>query len=546
MAENKIEKICNQYLSSAAPTFSKLADFYISNRTCYSTVPPPVDEKRDGKWHYSTCPNCKNARVNQTNKKKKDGVKRKEPEDSSHVSSSSQGDALRQTQQQQQQQIQQLLFLFAQHQQLQLQQQQRAPQPPAFVAPQPRSLPQHRGGAQMHPPPPRQAPPPQSSSRPAATAAPAAPASTAVPRSPSTVAAVAPSTPSVSLPSPQLPAAAPAPAINTLQVYVKAEREISRNVVLFRGQSTSRTSGSSASSYANAFSQASARVQGIVLGIDDARIRASTSSSQGTKLGTVFEMTDVPNSYLLLGESKGEAKSGGFGECTASEFIIFEKKASSGYKVTKHIWMLKRPRSLEYPLRHEATMLFYANGVQAELQKQRTTSFYHPTLDSNMCALPYVVPIFHYLPSNVSSTSSAATTDGILEEAYDSSLRTLLVDDLKTDVDKLKVITRLAAVLRFFSVQCTCVRGSGPLCVSVLYPLCIHCVSISVSMFIYIALYVLYIFLYVEIEINRRVRLLIKVLTYSKCVQHTPAFFRRSAGPRRFSRRTSPRQIWGG
>jgi hypothetical protein len=108
MAENKIEKICNQYLSSAAPTFSKLADFYISNRTCYSTVPSPVDEKRDGKWHYSTCPNCKNARVNQTNKKKKDGVKRKEPEDSSHVSSSSQGDALRQTQQQQQQQIQQL------------------------------------------------------------------------------------------------------------------------------------------------------------------------------------------------------------------------------------------------------------------------------------------------------------------------------------------------------------------------------------------------------------------------------------------------------
>ena len=335
----------------------------------------------------------------------------------------------------------------------------------------------------MHPPPPRQAPPPQSSSRPAATAA---PASTAVPRSPSAVAAVAPSTPSVSLPSPQLPAAAPAPAINTLQVYVKAEREISRNVVLFRGQSTSRTSGSSASSYANAFSQASARVQGIVLGIDDARIRASTSSSQGTKLGTVFEMTDVPNSYLLLGESKGEAKSGGFGECTASEVIIFEKKASSGYKVTKHIWMLKRPRSLEYPLRHEATMLFYANGVQAELQKQRTTSFHHPTLDSNMCALPYVVPIFHYLPSNVSSTSSAATTDGILEEAYDSSLRTLLVDDLKTDVDKLKVITRLAAVLRFFSVQCTCVYMVA---IHFVYPFCIHYVSIMYP-FLYPCLFI--------------------------------------------------------
>lgn len=51
MAEKKNEKVCGHFLSSNAPTFSNLGDFYAADRTCYSTVPPPVDERRDGKWH---------------------------------------------------------------------------------------------------------------------------------------------------------------------------------------------------------------------------------------------------------------------------------------------------------------------------------------------------------------------------------------------------------------------------------------------------------------------------------------------------------------
>ena len=128
MAESKKQLVgCNQFLSTAAPTFSKLADFFAPNRTCYSTVSPPADEGRDGVWNYNTCPNCRNARVYQSRSKKKDSLKRKEPDGGPLASSSDQSDVLRQFQQQQQQ----FLLLFAQQQQqLQLLQQQQSVQSP--------------------------------------------------------------------------------------------------------------------------------------------------------------------------------------------------------------------------------------------------------------------------------------------------------------------------------------------------------------------------------------------------------------------------------
>ena len=67
-----VERVCSQYDAAVAPTYSKLADFYIFGRTCYSSPSPIADDLREGKWSYNTCPNCQNARVKQTKQKKKE------------------------------------------------------------------------------------------------------------------------------------------------------------------------------------------------------------------------------------------------------------------------------------------------------------------------------------------------------------------------------------------------------------------------------------------------------------------------------------------
>jgi hypothetical protein len=136
MAESKIEKVCKQFLPSNAPTFSKVANFYAPFRTCYSTVPPPSDEKRDGKWNNRTCPNCQYSRTCESRSKKKESLKRKEPADGPSSSSISQNVLLHHLQQQQQQQQQLLLVIAQLQQQQQLQHQQFAyprPKPVKYV-----------------------------------------------------------------------------------------------------------------------------------------------------------------------------------------------------------------------------------------------------------------------------------------------------------------------------------------------------------------------------------------------------------------------------
>ncbi len=201
----------------------------------------------------------------------------------------------------------------------------------------------------------------------------------------------------------------------------------------------------------------------------------SSKRSNSSKIGALYEMRDRPGSYLNIGLSAGESKSGGFGQCTPSAVLFCTKASPSGsYSVNETVMMLKVPKSPVYRLDHEALMLFYANSVQDALvglcrQRQlHSSALGHPSLGARVSRPPYVVRLHHYLPEQVLSSESTVPgargsvthrySDGLLLQLHSTSLRCLL-RDLKTDADKLVIMQRLATILRFLSVHCKVVHG---------------------------------------------------------------------------------------
>jgi hypothetical protein len=267
-------------------------------------------------------------------------------------------------------------------------------------------------------------------------------------------------------------AAAPL-AVETLNIYIKAERKLRDTAALTRQPSVFASRGQNLQSAA--FGSVGELVETISLAISAS---SKTRTRLNRKIGALYTMADRPLAYLNVGVARGEQKAGGFGQCTPMEILVCAKHPpnnTGSYRVTETVMMLKAPvSSSTWSLEHEAFMLYYANSVEDALvrlcrdRSLPSTSIGHPALPSCVSLPPYVVRIHHYLPEQVLSPAGTAAgangsvplrhSDGLLLQLHSTSLRALL-PLLVSDADKLVIMQRMATVLRFLSVHCKMVHG---------------------------------------------------------------------------------------